>query len=398
MHFKKIRHLLLTGLLTGTIAFSSFACMPVMAEHAYTGIIGQNLTFPNTVVLEDGASMPAISGISYSVTSVSNPHDGASGNPTIANVATTANSASNVVNSTISLSGVTFSKPGEYIWQITPGAITSPGVDRIDTAPQYLHVFVVDNNGSLQQSVSYLSSGQASGDHTEKGAGFRISYDTVSLTVSKAVSGNAGDKAQSFAFRVDLTGCNPGTTIDGTVVAANGTWSKAYSLTHGEQFTLNGIPVSAGYTVTETGADDYSTVITSAHKNKNMLDPSTMIENKYIASGVTIKNSSNTNALLSDFVPVRAGHTYTFSHDPVVLPSVAADKQSLWIAYAFFADDDMTSAVGERTLIQNQESFSFTVPSGANYVRIGGRHMQNGATYMLEEGPVATEYEPYSSN
>lgn len=263
MNNTELKKKIFAGLLAGGMVLSTIAPVAVhAAPYAYTGLAGTSITFPNTIAIESGATVPAVASVPYTVASVSNPNNGATGAPTIAPVSFTAGQATNTVNSTIDFSGVTFSRPGEYVWSVTPGAISSAaGVTRTDTEPKYLHVFITDNNGTLEQSAAYLSAESTAGDETEKAAGFDLGFDTVELEVSKTVTGNAGDKSEVFQIQVDLTGCNPGSVLDGVTVANDGTWTKTYSLTHGESATITGIPKGAGYTATELAATDYTTTI-----------------------------------------------------------------------------------------------------------------------------------------
>ncbi len=79
-----------------------------------------------------------------------------------------------------------------------------------------------------------------------------------SLTVSKTVSGNAGDTEREWAFTVwlDDTSIN-GTYGDMTFVGGMAT----FLLRHGEKATATGLPAGVSYRVTETGAnqDGYNT-------------------------------------------------------------------------------------------------------------------------------------------
>ena len=86
------------------------------------------------------------------------------------------------------------------------------------------------------------------------------------LTISKTVTGNAGDKNQDFTFTVTLTtssGSQLGTRFSYTG-SKNGTIKSGESITlsHGESIIINGIPSGTRYTVTETAAEGYTTTAT----------------------------------------------------------------------------------------------------------------------------------------
>lgn len=75
---------------------------------------------------------------------------------------------------------------------------------------------------------------------------------TGSLTVSKTVAGNAGDKDKAFHFTVTLSD----QTISGTYGDMEFTDGvAAFTLKHGESKTAAGLPAGVTYEVTETEAD-----------------------------------------------------------------------------------------------------------------------------------------------
>lgn len=75
---------------------------------------------------------------------------------------------------------------------------------------------------------------------------------TGSLTVSKTVAGNAGDKDKAFHFTVTLSD----QTISGTYGDMEFTDGAAtFALKHGESKTAAGLPAGVTYEVTETEAD-----------------------------------------------------------------------------------------------------------------------------------------------
>ena len=75
---------------------------------------------------------------------------------------------------------------------------------------------------------------------------------TGSLTVSKTVAGNAGDKEKAFHFTVTLSD----QTISGTYGDMEFTDGVAtFTLKHGESKTAAGLPAGVTYEVTETEAD-----------------------------------------------------------------------------------------------------------------------------------------------
>lgn len=83
------------------------------------------------------------------------------------------------------------------------------------------------------------------------------------LTVSKTVTGSAGDSGKSFHFTVTLSDPSINGTYGG-MTFTNGV--AAFALRHGESLTASGLPAGVGYTVTEEEAnrDGYATTSTGA--------------------------------------------------------------------------------------------------------------------------------------
>lgn len=88
---------------------------------------------------------------------------------------------------------------------------------------------------------------------------------TVSLTVSKTVQGNMGDKTKAFDFTLTLT-APAGTTLPAELTAEKDGESTTLSLTdgqctftlaHGESIQISKIPRGIQYSIIETSADDY---------------------------------------------------------------------------------------------------------------------------------------------
>lgn len=99
-----------------------------------------------------------------------------------------------------------------------------------------------------------------------------VSYRNVSLTITKTVTGNMGDKAQSFTFSVYIVGAG-GTPLNGVYTAQlNGNNTTVnirhgrftITLSHGDVFYLGGLPYGSHYTVTETVPANYTMTSTNS--------------------------------------------------------------------------------------------------------------------------------------
>lgn len=96
---------------------------------------------------------------------------------------------------------------------------------------------------------------------------FVNSLNTTALTVGKRVAGNMGDRDQEFSFRVRLyTGEPGGRGAFISFPAGSGYDVQAgearFALKHGQQLTLEGIPLGAWAVVTEDLEADYETCYT----------------------------------------------------------------------------------------------------------------------------------------
>ncbi len=102
--------------------------------------------------------------------------------------------------------------------------------------------------------------------------------DVVSLTVSNTVSGNYGSTAWPFSYTITFRDANGNIIADGKTVTytgsvipgsgatvpASGSWTlsgsaKTFTLGHGQQLTIAGIPANSKVQITQAAAGGYST-------------------------------------------------------------------------------------------------------------------------------------------
>ena len=92
-----------------------------------------------------------------------------------------------------------------------------------------------------------------------KEAAFTNTRKTGDLTVTKTVTGTAGDTEKQFTFTVTLDDTSiSGAYGDMTFVSGVAT----FMLTHGQSKTAKDLPIGTTYTVKETGSDDYTVSMT----------------------------------------------------------------------------------------------------------------------------------------
>ena len=157
---------------------------------------------------------------------------------------------------------ITFTKAGTYTFKISEAKGNDAGY-AYDESVWTLKVKVVDNESKLEvQSHTYTKTdGTANEDKSE----FENIYSSGSLTISKVVTGDAGDKNKEFTFTVTFTDVN-GNPLDGEYSytgSKEGTIKSGEEvrLKDGESITISGLPIGTKYTVVEAEAnkDGYTT-------------------------------------------------------------------------------------------------------------------------------------------
>lgn len=179
---------------------------------------------------------------------------------------------------TLSLAGAAFTKPGAYRYGVTETTTGGSGLT-VDSSKFIVDVYVgyaTPEGGSESADLSILQviiKKDGSGDKSE--IAFKNIFASRSLTVTKTVAGNMGDRTKEFSFTLNLTAndkLTSGTTVTAVKTAQNGTTSNVtvtvgsdctFTLKHGETLAVPGLPEGTSYTVTETKDDDYTTTVAS---------------------------------------------------------------------------------------------------------------------------------------
>ena len=187
-----------------------------------------------------------------------------------------------------------------------------------------------------------------------------------SLTVSKTVSGNAGDTEREWAFTVWLgdTGIN-GAYGDMTFVGGMAT----FLLRHGESATATGLPAGVSYRVTETGAnqDGYDT---TKHGDKGII-PEGGTATATFDNAKTIAPPPTTGSLaVSKTVSGSAG-----------------DTERAWTFTVRLGDTGINGAYGDMTFVDGVATFRLRhgesvkasgLPAGVAYVVTEAEANQDG--------------------
>ena len=130
---------------------------------------------------------------------------------------------------------------------------------------------------------------------------------------------------------------------------------------------------------------------------KNLCDLDSWTNGFLSGTGKQIQRPSDANNLVSDFIPIKEGATYTYSTPELVIDtSLPSNLQTRWTGYAFYEDADFETLIGTR-VVNTNASFTFTVRQNAHYIIIGSRHLKNGGQAQLELGSIATQWTPYEN-
>lgn len=161
-----------------------------------------------------------------------------------------------------------YTSVGVYTYTITPNSGTTGGVTYW-AEPIKLVVTVIEQNGKIRVAAVHTE-----GEGEEKTDDITYTYSAGSLSVTKNVAGNLGDRAKEFNVWVTFTAPEAGVVnstisyiVDGeTKTIAPAEWeentaSVQIALHHEETVTFTNIPYGVTYHVAEDSyeAEDYNT-------------------------------------------------------------------------------------------------------------------------------------------
>lgn len=168
---------------------------------------------------------------------------------------------------------IEYTKPGTYTYVVAEQAGDEAALT-FSRATYRATVTVTDGGAgklSAKTEIAQLTddAGNAA-ERTVEAAVFTNTAKTGSLTVKKTVVG--GDSQREFGFTVTLAD-GDGEPVSGTFGKGDGavefTDGKAtFTLRHGGEKTITGLPVGARYTVTEDAAEGYATAVNGADGSK----------------------------------------------------------------------------------------------------------------------------------
>lgn len=160
-----------------------------------------------------------------------------------------------------------YEKVGTYEYTLKETAGSTAGVTYYSDNIKLVVTVINGADGNLRIAAVHTES-----ENEKKSDKFPNTYSAGTLSVSKTVDGNLGDKTKYFEFKVTLTGVDGRTyrdfyTVTGGSNDENPTTIKIgeetkFLLKNGDTIHIANLPYGVSYTVTETAADGYTTTKT----------------------------------------------------------------------------------------------------------------------------------------
>lgn len=189
-----------------------------------------------------------------------------------------------------------FAAPGIYRYKITQTPPELDGLNDDEHKELFLDVYVENGDSGLVAKGCTLNTAAGSGDKT---SGFKNTYVTHKLTITKVVAGNQGDKKKDFDFTVTIKGAEGeayryATVKDGTTTlnennAKPGT-TISVSLKNGESVIFYGLSLNDKFTVTETNysSDGYKTSYKISDDTSSKEEDNSISEKDKVTSDTTV--------------------------------------------------------------------------------------------------------------
>ncbi|MGU7951463.1 QVPTGV class sortase B protein-sorting domain-containing protein [Streptococcus suis] len=161
-------------------------------------------------------------------------------------------------------SGVNYPKPGVYRYLVTETSGNTPGVT-YSTKKYVVDVYVLSEGDTIKPK--YIISRQEGGEAKEP-IKFDNTLKTTALTVTKKVTGNAGDKNKDFEFTITLEANDHyknGSKIFAKINDKVGKitdkelsiGANKFTLKDGESLSVDKLPIGITYKVEENKSEDY---------------------------------------------------------------------------------------------------------------------------------------------
>lgn len=161
----------------------------------------------------------------------------------------------------------TYTTVGKYEYTLQEVAGTTAGVTYYGNDIKLVVTVINGENGKLRIAAVHTESAGGKSDS------FENTYSAGTLSITKTVTGNLGDKDKYFEFKVTLTGDATKTYGDSYAVIGGSNTANpktikidgkptTFLLKHGDTIRIENLPYGVSYTVTETPATGYTTTRT----------------------------------------------------------------------------------------------------------------------------------------
>ena len=209
---------------------------------------------------------------------------------------------------------------------------------------------------------------------------------TGNLTISKTVTGNAGDAEKAFKFTITLNGSGATGTYnytgkgvpDGTIKSGGTVF-----LSHGQSITITGIPEGTIYTVTEADYSKDGYTLTSTGATGNIVADATQIASFTNTRNVSHPSPGTGNLTISKTVTGQ-GADFTKKFKFTVTFIGVSD------AYPYTGASTGTIHSGDTILLASGESITITgLPAGTQYTVTEADYSKDGYT-STSTGAVGT--------
>lgn len=122
--------------------------------------------------------------------------------------------------------------------------------------------------------------------------------------------------------------------------------------------------------------------------NKNMLDPTTLIDG-YVLNTGKFSTSHPYDEMRSGFIKVKPNTKYTFS-----IIETSSNFQR-WIGICQYSGNDVADFISPRVDQYDVSSKTITTTENTQYIVVSGRNLKHATKVLLEESPKETSFQPY---
>lgn len=209
-------------------------------------------------------------------------------------------------------SGVNFSKPGEYYFELSEENTDNPNV-KYDAQKYTVRVNVVwddvaagnvkvDSVQTIKGAFESVTKEYTKTDKTSANFNNTANGGNGSLAVTKKVTGMAANTSDKFTFTVKISGVKGTYAVNDTdensdnaktVTAKDGTIDATFSLDHDETVTIENLPNDATWTVTENANE-------KGYKLYDLKSSDTADKTASKANGTISNNDSDTATFTND--------------------------------------------------------------------------------------------------